>query len=170
MNRSLVVLILLVGLACTAVDAQERRRRQAMPDADTDQTEHLEEKREAMRDRIEGLRKVKIMDLLLLEGEQVERFFAVYNPLQRSVYEAKDAVDAAVRDLVAADRSNADDAALTAKAAVVSEKQKALIAAVEARERGIKPVLNARQYARYIGFEAGFMDELQRMILRRLKR
>jgi hypothetical protein len=171
MNRKMIMLALICSLAVTALSGQDRRRRPLPTEDEIERRDEArKEQREAMRERIEGLRKVKLMDLLELEGAQVEQFFSVYNPLQKAVYQAKAAVDAAVSDLVDADRAKADDATLAAKAALVLERQHALVQAVEARERGVKAVLSVRQHARYVGFEAGFMDELQRMILRRLKR
>lgn len=121
------------------------------------------------RETMENMRKMKLMDVMELEGTQVEKFFAVYNPLQKTVYEKKDALDKLSSELWRSCDDKASEAVLKELTGKVEMARKALMAAVDARNAGVQPALTPSQYARYIAFEARFMDELQRMMLRRLK-
>jgi hypothetical protein len=122
-----------------------------------------------MRQRIEDLRKLKLMDILSLEGEQVEKFFGTYNPLQKAVYEAKEAMDAASKALWEATERKAVAADLTPLTNDLLAKMKTLEQAVHARHDGVRKVLTPEQFARYLAFEARFRDELDRMILKRVR-
>jgi hypothetical protein len=121
------------------------------------------------REAVENVRKMKLMDVMELEGDQVEKFFALYNPLQKALYEKKDALDKLSAELWRACDDEASEAVLTDLTAKVETARKAFMAAVDTRNAGVKPALSNAQYARYIAFEARFMDELQRMMLRKLR-
>jgi hypothetical protein len=165
-NSFLVGLTLLITVGATTMAHAQRPRRQMQ----SDEQMQGERGERPLRERMEGLRKVKLLEILELEGEAVERFFAKYTPLQRAVYDAKDAMDASIRALHAADKNNADDAAMTQRTADVLKKQEEFLRAVERRSADLKPHLSARQYARYVAFEAGFIDEVVRLMLHRIKR
>jgi hypothetical protein len=121
------------------------------------------------REAVENVRKMKLMDVMQLEGDQVEKFFALYNPLQKALYEKKDALDKLSAELWRACDDEASETVLTDLTGKVETARKALMATVDARNAGVKPALTSAQYARYIAFEARFMDELQRMMLRKLR-
>lgn len=160
---SIVFSVLL--LSTTAAEAQRPRR-----PMHSDEMLQSEKGEKPLRERMESLRKVKLLELLDLEGEAVERFFARYTPLQRAVYEAKDALDHAVRSLRMADKDNADDAHMAQRAAEVLRKQEELHRAAERRHTELKSILTPRQYARYVAFEAAFLDDIVRLMMHRIKR
>ncbi|MBU3742876.1 MAG: hypothetical protein FGM24_11450 [Candidatus Kapabacteria bacterium] len=123
----------------------------------------------AMRQRIEDLRKLKLMDVLSLQGEQVETFFGTYNPLQKGMLDAKDAMDAASKALWDATERKAPAAELEKLTSDLLARMTTFERAVNARHDGVRKVLTTEQFARYLAFEARFRDELERSILRRMR-
>ncbi len=128
------------------------------------------ERQERLRERISDLRKVKLLDLLDLEGEQVERFFAVYNRFEDKIQDAKEAIDEAARDLQGAIGNDASEADLAKQTETLRSKIRTMERLIEERFDESKKVLTPRQYAQYVVFEARFRDELQRMVLDRMRR
>ena len=122
-----------------------------------------------MRQRIEDLRKLKLMDVLSLQGDQVEKFFGTYNPLQKSMLDAKDAMDAASKELWEATERKATAADLEKLTNELLQKMTSFERAINARHEGVRKVLSVEQYARYLAFEARFRDELERMILKKAR-
>lgn len=127
-------------------------------------------KREKMRQRIEDLRKVKLLDILDLKGDQVERFFAVYNKHQDRFHDYQVKIDGAARELQGAISRGASDAELSEKTNELRKLIRELEKTIESRFDEVKPILSAKQYAQYVVFEARFRDELQRMIMDRMKK
>lgn len=122
-----------------------------------------------MRQRIEDLRKLKLMDILALQGDQVEKFFAAYNPQQKATLEAKDAMDAASRALWEATERKAPAAELDPLLIKLQSAVTTLQRTVEARQEAVRKVLTTEQYARYVVFEVRFRDELDKMIMKRMR-
>lgn len=127
------------------------------------------EGREKMRQRIEDIRKMKLIDVLNLQGEQVEKFFGTYNPLQKKVMESKDAVNSIARDLWRASESSASEAELKSSTEKLDKALRDFEAAINARHDGAKKVLTTSQYARYLAFEALFVDQLTKMIIQQMR-
>lgn len=126
--------------------------------------------REKMRERIEDLRKVKLLDVLDLQGDQVEKFFVIYNKHQAKFREVQDKVDNTAKELQGAIGRGAADAELAEKTLELRKQIKELERVIETRFDDVKPVLTTKQYAQYVVFEARFRDELQRMIMERMKK
>lgn len=126
--------------------------------------------REKMRERIEDLRKVKLLDVLDLQGDQVEKFFVIYNKHQAKFREVQDKVDNTAKELQGALGRGASDAELAEKTLELRKQIKELERVIETRFDDLKPVLTTKQYAQYVVFEARFRDELQRMIMERMKK
>ena len=127
-------------------------------------------RQERLRERIHDLRKVKLLDLLDLEGDQVEKFFAIYNRFEDKIEEAKEGIDEAARELQGAIGNDASEGELGRLTNALRDKIRAMERLIEQRFDDSKAVLTARQYAQYVVFEARFRDELQRMILDRMRR
>lgn len=129
-----------------------------------------DEPHDRVRQRIEDVRKMKLIDILDLRGEQVEKFFGSYNTLQRAVFDAKDAVNNASRTLHEALQDKVSDADVQAKTTALLSAMKAFDAAVEMRNTTVQSLLSTTQYAKYVLFEARFVDELSKMIMKRARR
>ena len=132
------------------------------------QPEHREQK-ERLRERIDDLRKVKLLDILDLQGSQVEKFFSVYNSYEDKFHAAKEAIDKSSRALQGAIGNGESDAELAKLTAALRDRIRDLEKIIEARFDDSKSVLTVKQYAQYVVFEARFREELQRMILDRAR-
>lgn len=113
---------------------------------------------------------MKLIDLLDLQGEQVEKFFGTYNRLQHNVITAKDGMDEAARQLHETTTSSPSDADLKTKSDLLLSKMQEFERAINARHSEVRPLLSPLQYAKYLAFEARFQEELQRMILQRARK
>lgn len=132
--------------------------------------EEDDEPQHRVRQRIEDVRKMKLIDILDLRGEQVEKFFGSYNSLQKAVFDAKDAVNDASRTLHEALQSKAPDTDVQAKTTALLSAMKAFDTAIEKRNTTVQSLLSTTQYAKYVLFEARFVDELSKMIMKRARR
>jgi Spy/CpxP family protein refolding chaperone len=126
--------------------------------------------REKMMQKIEDLRKMKLLDLLNLQGDQVEKFFSVYNRSQGAVISAKKDLDRKAVDLREATESGADESVLKGKTDAVLAAMKSFEEAINKRHADVKSLLSVRQYATYIAFEARFQEELTRLIMQRARK
>ena len=126
--------------------------------------------REKMVQKIEDLRKMRLLDVLNLQGDQVEIFFASYNRLQRIVLSARRTIERNTIELREATSSQSDDATLKAKTESVLAAMRGLEDAVNRRHAELRPLLSAKQYAAYIAFEARFQEELTRLIMQRARK
>jgi flagellar hook-basal body complex protein FliE len=120
-----------------------------------------------VQQKIENYRKIRLIEILELEGEEVEKFFGAYTSKQTSVKSAKDNVDQkarAIRELV---EGNATESSITAAIAALQSAQSEFLLALEARNKAVKAVLTSKQYAQYLAFEVLFVDELASMVFQR---
>jgi Spy/CpxP family protein refolding chaperone len=124
---------------------------------------------EKMQQRIEDLRKVKLLDILDLKGDQVEKFFAVYNKHQKQHEKLRQDIDAKSKELQVMIEKGAQDAELSIRVEELRKLVRDMGKAMDQRFDEIKSVLSTKQYAKYVVFEARFRDELQRMIIERIK-
>lgn len=155
MNRYKIVYIVVVTLCLLCVAPTMQAQRKGM---------------EKLRHRVEDLRKVKLIDLLNLQGDQVEKFFSAYARLQNGVITAKDGMDEASRDLHQAAVANANEGELKTKTDALLAAMQTLERAINSRHSELRPILSPLQYAKYLAFEARFQEELQRMILQRARK
>lgn len=123
-----------------------------------------------MHQRIEEMRKIKLLDVLNLNDDQVEKFFAVYNKHQKNHEMLRKDIDRRSKELQAMIDKGSTDAEL---APVVEELRQAIRnmgKSIDARFDEARAVLTPKQYAAYVVFEARFRDELQNLILNRLRK
>lgn len=123
-----------------------------------------------MQKKIEDLRKVKLLDVLDLQNQQVEKFFVVYNKYQKQLSDLRSQIEQQSIALQGAIGNDASEKDLSEKTASLRASIKEAEEAIENRFNEVQPILSTRQYAQYVVFEARFRDELQRMILDRMRR
>ena len=156
MNMIHKILILTLAFASVATPLAAQQPNRGMP--------------EGMREKIEDLRKVKLLDVLDLEGDQVERFFTVYNRYSKEMHDLRLAIDKSSRKLQSAVSNDEDDATVSRQTKDLRKKIKDMGDLIDKRFEDVQPILSTQQFAQYVVFEARFRDELQRMILDRMRR
>jgi len=123
--------------------------------------------REDMQTRIEDVRKMKLIDLLQLKDEQVEKFFVLYNSTHSVVLQRLRDMNDAAEKLKRMSRDN--DTGLQLQIDAMQKATKDLHAAVEQRNARMRDVLSLQQYGTYLAFEAKFQDELAKVLIKRAK-
>ena len=132
-------------------------------------TSTLAQDGEKMREKIEQLKRTKLVEILELNENAAEKFFARYNQYESKVNQAfKDAKDA-VQELNARVDHKAPASEISQQSEIVLQKQNALHAAVEEKLKGMKPLLTEEQYAKFIVFENKFTQTLREILQKRKK-
>jgi len=124
------------------------------------------EDRPKAKERIEQLKKIRLIDILELDESGAEKFFARYNQYQKKVEESLSNLRQAVSDLENSVRTKTNKD-YSRKSDVVIDKQAELANAVSEKLRALKSILTEEQYAKFIVFESNFAAQLQKMILER---
>lgn len=122
-----------------------------------------------MSQKIEELRKIKLLDVLDLEGEQVEKFFAIYNKHQHSLVKNRADIDQATELINTMLESGVSDLKLAQETEALRKAIRDKNKILETRFDDIKSVLSSKQYAAYVVFETKFQEELQRKIIDRIR-
>ncbi|MBK9183721.1 MAG: sigma-70 family RNA polymerase sigma factor [Ignavibacteria bacterium] len=97
----------------------------------------------------EDLRKMRLLDVLNLQGDQVEKFFSAYNRYQGAVINAKKDLDRKAIDLREATESGADESVLKGKTDAVLAAMKVFEEAINKRHAEVKS-LPQRSTIRYL--------------------
>ena len=116
------------------------------------------------KERIQQLKKVRLIDILELDEASAEKFFARYNQYQKAVEDARANLKEAVSDLERNVQSKSGKD-YSKKSDVVIEKQVILANAMTERLKAMKSILTEEQYAKYIVFENNFAGQLQKMLM-----
>lgn len=124
------------------------------------------EDRPKAKERIEQLKKIRLIDILDLDENSAEKFFARYKQYQKKVEESLSNLREAVADLENSVRSKTNKD-YTRKADLVIDKQAELANAISEKLRAMKSILTEEQYAKFIVFESNFAAQLQKMIMER---
>ncbi|MBI2793518.1 MAG: hypothetical protein HYX66_02575 [Ignavibacteria bacterium] len=154
--KTISVITLLICLASPMV-AQHW-----MDDGDSD--------KDRMREKVEDLRKMKLLEVLDLKDDQVEKFFAVYNKHTKRILDLREKVLDDAKELQSMIQKGAPDADLVSATASLRNTIKELGQEFDARFESVKPTLKLNQFAKYVVFEARFQDELQKMVMKRLRK
>jgi hypothetical protein len=109
--------------------------------------------------QIEQLKKLKLIEALNLDDATAQKFFVRYNTEQKKVDEARKALDDAMNDLEKAKSSgNGDKIKLSTQQTLDRHKQ--VQDASNEMLRSIREVLNDKQYADFLVFEAKFQEQI----------
>lgn len=123
--------------------------------------------RERMQQRMEDVRKMKLIDILQLQDTQVEKFFQIYNTTHGNVLRLQREMQDAAESVKRMSRDNAPG--LQQQIDVLQKTTHDLHQAIEQRNTRVKDVLNLQQYGTYLAFEAKFHEELARLLIKRAK-
>lgn len=120
------------------------------------------------KERIEMLKRTRLTDVLYLNEQDAEKFFAKYDQLQKKVEDAREQLRSAVAELERSVQKKSDD--MIKKSEIVFEKQTALNTAMIEKIRGMKSILTDEQYGKLVIFEHNFPLQLQKMLMKRAKK
>ncbi len=120
-----------------------------------------------MREKVEQLKKVKLIEILDMNEDAAEKFFARYNVYENKVNDAFKEVQQAVGELNSRIDRKAPDAEIKSQNDIVLQKQNALHAQVDEKLKAMRSLLTEEQYAKFIVFENKFTQKLREILQRR---
>lgn len=120
-----------------------------------------------MREKVEQLKRTKLVEILDLNEDASEKFFARYNVYENKVNAAFKEVQQAMNELNARIDRKAAAGEISQQSEIVLQKQNALHSAVDEKLKGMKPYLTEEQYAKFIVFENKFTQKLREILQRR---
>lgn len=113
--------------------------------------------------KIEQLKKLKLIEKLDLDDATAEKFFMRYNGGQKKVEEARKALDDATNELDKA-KASGNTEKIKQLTEQMLQKHKQSQDATNDMLKSIRSVLNDKQYAEYLVFEAKFSEILRKSL------
>jgi Spy/CpxP family protein refolding chaperone len=120
-----------------------------------------------MREKVEKLKRTKLVEILELDENAAAKFFAKYDQYENKVQSAFKEARQAMNELNARVDRQAAAAEISQQSEIVLQKQNALHAAVDEKLKAMKPLLTEEQYAKFIVFENKFTQTLREILNKR---
>ena len=117
------------------------------------------------KERIDQLKKIKLLNILELDEDESNKFLAKYNELERVIEEKKLNSDHEINILELKISSNAPESEIKAQTKKTMEAQRQFHKSNEKKFAEIKTMLNTIEYAKFIIFEKRFKDEVRKIIM-----
>ncbi len=114
--------------------------------------------------QIDQLKKLKLIEALNLDDAAAEKFFVRYNTEQKKVDDARKFLDDAMNDLDKAKSSGNNDR-IKQLTQQTLDKHKQLQDASSEMLRSVREVLNEKQFADFLVFEAKFQEQIRKALL-----
>lgn len=121
------------------------------------------------KERIQQLKKVKLLEILKLDEKQSDAFLTKYSSIEKKIEEKKSNLDMAIGDLESTVRRSAGSDEIKSKSQKVEQLQNELLKVMEESRNSIKGLLSEENYAKYLIFEHKFKDEVQKAIMKKMK-
>jgi hypothetical protein len=113
--------------------------------------------------QIEQLKKLKLIEVLNLDDATAEKFFVRYNAEQKKVDDARKSFEDAMKELDKANNSGNSDKVKQLTQQTL-DKNTQLQNTTNGMLRSIREILNEKQYADYLVFEANFQKQLDELL------
>lgn len=113
--------------------------------------------------QIDQLKKLKLIEALNLDDAAAEKFFVRYNTEQKKVDEARKSLDDTMNELDKA-KSSGNNEKIKQLTQQTLDKNKNLQNASNEMLRSVREVLNEKQYADFLVFEAKFQKQLNEIL------
>lgn len=121
-------------------------------------------------ERIEQIKKVKLLDILELDEETSTKFLAKYNEIERKIKEKSEELEQAIEKLNNRIQENAPSQELTKVTEQVLNIQKELQNLHLSKITEMKSILDEKRYAKFIVFENTFHKDLQRKVIEAMRK
>lgn len=123
-----------------------------------------------IKDKINQLKKIKLIDILRLDENNVDKFFARYGEQERKVEEQRLELKNSLNQLEQAIHNNAAEKEIQQLIQNIHHKDIALVNATIEKQKALKSLLDNQQYAKLIVFEHQFMTKLQKALIDKKKK
>ena len=121
-------------------------------------------------ERIEQVKKIKLLDLLELDEGAAEKFLIKYNAAEKVINEKKEALDQATDKLQSKIIENAPKDELNKLSEQVINMQNELHNAYLEKIKAMKSILDEKRFATFLVFESNFIKELRKNIFERMNK
>jgi len=111
------------------------------------------------KERMDVIKKMKLIDILGLDDDKAEKFFLKYNSYDKKIEENRKKMQIAMRELETAIAKNNSNEIVT-KTNDLLNLQEELNKLTLEKLRGMKSVLSDIEYAKFVNFENKFVREL----------
>jgi len=118
------------------------------------------------KERIEQLKKIKLLDLLELDEERSAKFLSKYNELDRKSEELKLEMEHETEVLELLIKSDASKEEISKQTTKVIDMQQKFHKSLNDKLKEIKPLLSEIEYAKFVVFESRFHDEVRKIIMK----
>jgi hypothetical protein len=124
---------------------------------------------EHARERIEMLKKMKLLEILNLKENEADKFLVKYNSTEQTIKEKQKNLDLAADELGLSLRANANEKEIIEKTNKMLQNQKELQDAMTKKYEVMKEVLAPKDFAKYVIFEKRFVERLRKLIMDKAK-
>jgi hypothetical protein len=118
------------------------------------------------KERIEQLKKIKLLDVLELDEERSTKFLSKYNELDRASEEKRLKMQHEVEVLELLIKTDAKKEEITEQTKKVIKAQQEYHESVSKKMTDIKPLLDEIEYAKFVVFESRFHEEVRKIIMK----
>jgi hypothetical protein len=122
---------------------------------------------ERARERIQQMKKMKLLDVLKLNEQEADKFIVKYSAWENKIEDQKGIVDKVSDDLFELLRNDGKGEEVSRLSnSLLAERKKFMNMELD-KLKAMKEVLNDVQYAKFLVFEDRFLKELGRMMMQR---
>lgn len=121
------------------------------------------------KERIATLKKVKLLEKLELDENVAEKFLVKYNSMEVKIEENKTKIGNAVSELNELIAKNATKDEIIKTTNELQKLQKDFSDLLFQSQQEMKSLLNEVQFAKFLIFEHNFREQVQKMIIRRMR-
>jgi hypothetical protein len=120
---------------------------------------------EKARERIEAFKKMRMLEILELSGDNADKFILRYNEYDKDFKERVSIYEKAVDELENSIVNKSEDKIINEKSQNVIAAQRNVHKLIEERSTYFKDFLTAEQIGKYLVFEKRFDDRLREMLV-----
>lgn len=125
---------------------------------------------ERMGERMQALKKIKLLEVLDLNEEEADKFLVKYNAVEKNIRDKQDQLKEVSDDLEDALRDNKDEKELATLNSKLLKAHNEFQDATSKRFTDLREVLNEKQFSKYLVFEKKFLEKMKEMLKDRRER
>lgn len=121
------------------------------------------------KERVKQIKKIKLLEILELDEPSSEKFLAKYTVWEKKIEDKMVNLDNAIEDLHSSLRKNDSKDVITNLTNKATLAQKDMMNILFDAQNDFKSILNETQFAKLVVFEHKFKDEMQKIIMDRMR-
>ena len=121
------------------------------------------------RERIDQVKKVKLLEILELDEKSADKFLAKYTAWENKIKEKKEATDLISDEIEVAIKKKVDKSEISKLTNKYMDSMNEFHKMMLDRNNDIKSILDEIQFAKYLIFEENFFKDIQKVMFRMMK-